>query len=72
MSRLFWPNLPNVFHEAGEDAFGHPPHHTGPEYIGPDFPALALNVHGYRSVNPRLKKLVHLDPSRGCNFWIKD
>jgi hypothetical protein len=72
MSRFFWPNAPYVIHKRGEDPLGHPPDHTSPEYIGPDFPALALNVHGYLPVNPRPKKLVHINPSRGCNFWIKN
>jgi hypothetical protein len=72
MSRFFWPNAPYVFHKRREDPLSHPPHHTGPEYIGPDFQALALNVHGYLSVNPRPQKLVHINPSRGCNFWIKN
>jgi hypothetical protein len=61
-----------MFHKRGEDPLGHPPDHTSLEYIGPDFPALALYVHGYLSVNPWPKKLVHINPSRGRNFWIKN
>jgi hypothetical protein len=61
-----------VFHEHGEDSFGHPPHDAGPEYIGPDFPTPALNVHGYLSMNPGPKKLVYINPGRGCNFCIEN
>ena len=72
MSRFFWANLLYVFDEAGEDPFGHSPYHPGLEYIRPDFPALALNIHAHPLVSSRPKKLFQTNPTRSCNFGIEN
>jgi hypothetical protein len=55
MSRFLWANVPYVLDERAEDPLGHPPYHAGPENIGPDLTAAALDLHGYLLVSLRPK-----------------